>query len=151
MTGMKIVVALDGSDKGDAAVAAAAGLAEATGAEVLLLSVFSPWVDTAISDASTPKERLEEVTAARRAYLERKLEAFAGRPAKALVERLRWPAGRGSEEVAEGIARVVRERGADFLVVASKHAAGMTGLLLGSTAQALLRLSPCPVVVARPD
>jgi nucleotide-binding universal stress UspA family protein len=46
---------------------------------------------------------------------------------------------------------VARERGADFLVVASKHSVGVTGLLLGSTAQALLRISPCPVVVARPD
>jgi nucleotide-binding universal stress UspA family protein len=44
---MRIVVALDGSEKGDAAVASAAKLAEATGAEVLLVNVFSPWVDPA--------------------------------------------------------------------------------------------------------
>jgi nucleotide-binding universal stress UspA family protein len=148
---MKILVALDGTEKGAAAVAAAAKLAEAAGAEVLLLNVFSPWVDTAFSDAPTPKERLEAVAATRRAYLDQQVRAFANGRARALVEELRWPVGRGSEDTAEAIARVARDRRADLLVLASKRAAGVAGLLLGSTAQALLRISPCPVLVARPD
>jgi nucleotide-binding universal stress UspA family protein len=55
---------------------------------------------------------------------------------------------RETEEVPEG---VTREWAADVLVVASKRAAGVAGLLLGGTAQALLRASPCPVLIVRPE
>ena len=68
-----------------------------------------------------------------------------------LVEGERWPAGRGSEDIAEAIARVAREQGVDIVVVASKRADGIRGLLLGSTAQELLSRSPCPVLVVRPE
>jgi nucleotide-binding universal stress UspA family protein len=48
------------------------------------------------------------------------------------------------------IAREARERDADLVVVVSKRASGVRGLLLGSVAQALLQLAPCPVLVVRP-
>ncbi|HEU5318691.1 MAG TPA: universal stress protein [Chloroflexota bacterium] len=75
---MKILVALDGSEKDKALLARVGALARASQAELLLVHALNPWAD--------PGE-----------------------------------------------------------------ATGLTGLLLGSTAQALLRLSPCPVLVVRPD
>jgi nucleotide-binding universal stress UspA family protein len=118
---------------------------------VVLLNVYNPWVDTASSAAFTPQERLEEVASARQAYLEGQARAFAGLPVAVRAEAIRWPPGRGTEEVAEAVARVARESGADLVVVASKRAGGLAGLLLGSTTRALLRLSPCPVLVVRPE
>jgi nucleotide-binding universal stress UspA family protein len=61
-----------------------------------------------------------------------------------MVEELRQ-----GEEVPECIARVAREQQADILVIATNRAAGVRGLLLGSVAQALMRLSPCPILVVR--
>jgi nucleotide-binding universal stress UspA family protein len=54
------------------------------------------------------------------------------------------------EGAAALIAREARERRADLVVVVSKRASGVRGLLLGSVAQALLQLAPCPVLVVRP-
>jgi nucleotide-binding universal stress UspA family protein len=150
---MRILVALDTTEKADAAVAAAAKLARqvaAGGVEVVLLNVYSPWVDTAFSNAPTPEAQLEEVKAARQAYLEEKTGAFAGVPTRVLVEPLGWPAGRGSEDTGECIARVARQCEADIVVVASKHVSVVARLLLGTAVQTLLRLSPCPVLVVRP-
>jgi nucleotide-binding universal stress UspA family protein len=54
------------------------------------------------------------------------------------------------EGAAEFVAREAGERSADLVVVVSKRASGVRGLLLGSVAQALLRLAPCPVLIVRP-
>jgi nucleotide-binding universal stress UspA family protein len=54
------------------------------------------------------------------------------------------------ERAADRIAREATERGADLVIVVSKHASGVRGLLLGSVAQDLLQQAPCPVVVVRP-
>jgi nucleotide-binding universal stress UspA family protein len=147
---MKFLVALDRSEKNRAVLAPAAALARAAGAEVLLLNVYNPWVDTVFSAAGTPKERLKEVAADRQTYLEEQARALAELPVATRAEPIHWPSGRGTEEVAEAVARVARESGADVLVVASKRSGGLPGVLLGSTVQALLRLSPCPVLVVRP-
>jgi nucleotide-binding universal stress UspA family protein len=69
----------------------------------------------------------------------------AGLPATVVVD-IPSPGG-GAAEV---IAREARERRADLVVVVSKRASGVRGLLLGSVAQALLQLAPCPVLVVRP-
>jgi nucleotide-binding universal stress UspA family protein len=147
---MKLLVALDRSPKDAAVVAPTVKLARAANAEVVLLHVISPWVETAFAEADTPEGRLQEVTAASEAHLERMAAQFTGIPVTVRVEALRWPPGEGSEEVAEAIARVARDCAADLVVVASKHAADVVGLIIGSTARAVLRLSPCPVVVVRP-
>ena len=50
--------------------------------------------------------------------------------------------------VAEGLARLAREQGADFLVVGSDRRAGEGRVLAGHVAQRLLTLAPCAVAVA---
>ena len=148
---MRILVALDRSERDEAALLAATRLADAPGAEVVLCNVVHPWLDATLVPGSSERERLEDVVAERQAYLERRAAVFAGVPVAVRVEPLRWPPYARAEVVAEALARVARDSGADVVVVASKRASSLLGLLLGSTARGLLRTSPCPVLVVRPD
>lgn len=50
-------------------------------------------------------------------------------------------------DVAEVIARVARERSADYLVVGTKGRGALSRLVLGDTTHDILKRTPCPVVV----
>jgi nucleotide-binding universal stress UspA family protein len=147
---MKLLVALDGSDKDAALVSQAGRLARAANAEVVLVHALSPWLDPPEATAPFLDDRLAQVRGWREAYLQEQATALAGVPVQVRVAWYQWPAGGPSEDAAGCLARVAGECGADLLLVASKRASGLGGLLLGSTAQALLRRSPCPVLVVRP-
>ena len=147
---MRLLVALDGSDKDAALVTQASKLARAATAEVVLVHALSPWLDPPGATEPFLSDRLAQVRAWREAYLREQAGAFAGVPVQVRVEWYRWPRGGQSEDAADCLARLAAECGADVLLVASKRAGGLGGLLLGSTAQALLRHSPCPVLVVRP-
>ena len=54
------------------------------------------------------------------------------------------------EDVPSCIARVARDQGASILVVGHGRTGSLVGLLLGSTAQALIQQSPCPILLVRP-
>jgi nucleotide-binding universal stress UspA family protein len=152
---MKLLVLLDGSPNSEAVLEPAARLAGAAHARVLLLSVLDPLIDAAGVTATSTVEAMEQVTARRQAYLEEQARAFraaaeaaaqSGDPAvEARAVQLRH-----GEDVPGCIVRIAQEEGADILVLASKRAAGVTGLILGSVARALLRTGPCPVLVVRP-
>jgi nucleotide-binding universal stress UspA family protein len=49
------------------------------------------------------------------------------------------------------VCRVARELAADMIVVGTHARKGIQHALLGSVAERLLRMAPCPVLVARPD
>ena len=51
--------------------------------------------------------------------------------------------------VAETLVRVARKRDAEALVVGTRGHGGLSKVLLGSTAEGVIRKAPCPVVVAR--
>jgi nucleotide-binding universal stress UspA family protein len=51
--------------------------------------------------------------------------------------------------VADTLVRVAQERDAQALVVGTRGHSGVDKILLGSTAEAVIRRAPCPVVVAR--
>jgi nucleotide-binding universal stress UspA family protein len=139
------VVAMDLSDKADAAIAPSVRLARASNARIVLLNVFWPPVNTGHVVADTQAERMEYVQAERRRYLEEKAACFGDVDVTTRVE-----VQAHGEEVDECIARVASELNADLVVVVSKHVIGAAGVLLGSFAQGILRLSPCPVLIVRP-
>jgi nucleotide-binding universal stress UspA family protein len=142
---VKIIVALDLTDKDNALVPAAARLAQAANAEVVLLHVVNPFVDSAAVPAATRAEAVQQVVARAEARLHEYARAFST-PVEVRVVELE----RGGEDVDSCITRVTRDLRGDILVVASKRVYGLTGLILGSVAQSLLRQSPCPVLVVRP-
>jgi nucleotide-binding universal stress UspA family protein len=140
---MKLLIAIHVSDDDHVVVAPASQLAAAAHAEAVLLNVVNPFTDASDIVADTRHEAVRKVVAERQSYLE-VLTAQFEPEGGVMVEELRQ-----GEDVPECIARVAREQQADILVIATNRAAGVRGLLLGSVAQALMRLSPCPILVVR--
>ena len=54
------------------------------------------------------------------------------------------------DAIAEEIAQLAADLEADLVVVGTHGRRGLSRLLLGSTAEATVRLAPCPVLVVRP-
>ncbi|HLA64124.1 MAG TPA: universal stress protein, partial [Rhodothermales bacterium] len=73
--------------------------------------------------------------------------ALATRAAKARVP-VRYHVRAG--DPADAIAEAAREGGAALVVVGSHGRQGVDRVLMGSTAEALVRQAPCPVLVVRP-
>ena len=61
-----------------------------------------------------------------------------------------WRAEQGPDAPAKALERVVKEEGAEFLVVGTRGRGAMRSVLLGSVAHEMLAVSPCPVVVVSP-
>lgn len=142
---MKLVIALETSDNDAAVIRPALQLAQASSAEVVLLNVLNPLTDAASVVAPNRAEAVKQVDAERRAYLEQHAAHFSP-PATTMVEQLHH-----GEDVPTCIARVAKDLQADILVLATNRASGVRGLILGSVAQHLLRVSPCPILVVRVD
>lgn len=53
-------------------------------------------------------------------------------------------------DVAERVAAVAAELGADLVVAGTEGRGGIRGMILGDTTREILRRSPCPVVVVPP-
>lgn len=142
---MKLLVALQVSENDEAVIAPSVELGRASGADVVLLHVVNPMTDASDIVASNREEAVAQVVSDRQAYLDR-FAAQYDPPAGTRVEQLQH-----GEDIPNGIARATREEQADILVLATNRASGVRGLILGSVAQHLLRLSPCPILVVRVD
>lgn len=59
--------------------------------------------------------------------------------------------GGGPAGTAEAIAECAREERADLVVIGSRSRPGVRHFFLGSVAERVLRLAPCPVLVVHPD
>jgi nucleotide-binding universal stress UspA family protein len=123
-----IVVAYD--DPESATLERAAALAEQVGAELVVTNAAGPVQDESADDAARhARDRLEQ---ARRFLTERALSAefvpSVGAPAEAIV-------------------RLAEERGADLIVVGTRHKGFLERLVEGSVLQDVLRRAKCDVLV----
>lgn len=143
---MRFLVGLDGSAKDPAVLAAALKLGRAAGAELLLLNVVNPLVERPAAPTATATEAVARLLEERRAYLERQATSLENVSVSAQLEQLQ----RG-EGVDQAIGRVAHERQCDVVLIASKRAGRLRGLILGSVGQGLLTHSPCPVLIVRPE
>jgi hypothetical protein len=76
--------------------------------------------------------------------VEKFVSATGARPCARVVAHVRFDA------IADEIAQLAADLEADLVVVGTHGRRGLSRVLLGSSAEATVRLAPCPVLVVRP-
>ena len=141
----KILVPVDFSEGSVAALRCAAGLAQRTGASLTLLhvvdSLIAPMEDLNYTyvDSKALRAAVEKRANEKLSQLARK-EIDPTAHASPLVRR-----GTTWEEIIE----TARRGGADLIVIGSHGYSGLKRVLLGSTAEKVVRHAGCPVLVVR--
>jgi nucleotide-binding universal stress UspA family protein len=138
-----ILVPTDFSPAAAQALEYAIALATRLQARVTLLHVLAPvfW-GTGDVPAAPPPTYMEEIEAAAHQEIEDALTRVraAGLEGQALV---------GYGPPFERIITTARDNGVDLIVMGTHGRTGLPHLLLGSVAERVLRLAPCPVLVTR--
>lgn len=152
-----IVVGIDYSKTGDLALKRAFELAmEKPSAEVHIVYVLQSHgaltpLEASAGFASPEPQLLSQASEQLRQYADRKLQEFKaslppngkGRLFERAVSHLRLDAP------AHEIAQLASDLEADLVVVGTHGRRGASRLLVGSVAEGVVRLSPCPVLVER--
>jgi nucleotide-binding universal stress UspA family protein len=135
-----ILVANDGSAGGFKALDFACELAKHHGAKVLMISVeelpnFPASIDEVVEARAAENHKFHDVLAKAQAAAKAKkirfgTEVVAGHPVAAIVAR-------------------VKSLKADLLVVGFMGHSALYERIIGSTADRLVRLSPCPVLIVK--
>jgi nucleotide-binding universal stress UspA family protein len=140
----RILVATDFSEPSERAWSTARQLARALGAELRLLHVFSEgtlYAEGFISSAQT-----RAVFASARAWAETTLAEWRqAAHAEGLAAETLLRTGAAHVE----IVAAAREMGADLIVIGTRGRGGLERVLLGSVAERVLRMAPCPVLAVR--
>ncbi|MET9323878.1 universal stress protein [Streptomyces sp. NPDC003038] len=143
-----VVVAVDGSPQGQAAVAFAFAEASLRGAELLALHAWTTWADHgehSLGQAVDLVDLIGDVDQIRAAEERLLAQAVAG-------HQERYPDVTVHTSLVRGRARpalIEASGNAQLIVVGARGRGGFTGLLLGSVSQAVLHHAHCPVTVAR--
>jgi len=142
----KILLALDGSEFSERALGPALEMATKFGAEILLLRVITIEEETPISVGLSlrQQEMRPDYTRRYRDDAEGYLRGIEARWLNSGVE-VRIQAALG--EPAEVIAATARAEGADLIVMSTHGRSGLTRLLYGSVAEAVLRGANMPVLL----
>jgi nucleotide-binding universal stress UspA family protein len=139
----KILVPLDFSDDSRRALDYGLTLARSVGAEVVLLTVVEdtfPYPELFAWDH--PNEEFYKAMRERALHhMEELLEGASGVTVERVVVR-----GRPRQE----IPAVAADLHADLIVLARHGSSGLRSVLMGSTAEAVLRHAPCPVLMLPP-
>jgi len=143
-----IVVATDFSECANDAVAYGAVLAQRLGSEVSLLHVFEPpsFIEPAFSQEVQLRHDLRQWVEDARRHAAERLDRLARETAERGVKAhavLRD--GLPTDEIPLAVA----ERGAEMLVLGTHGRTGVSRVLLGSVAEAVIRQAPCPVLTVR--
>ena len=135
----------DFSRASGAAFLKAVALAKESRAELLLVHVLLPPTPF-IGDGYVSPKTYQELEAAARRAAQRELAKVAARAQKAkarvkavLVEGVPY----------DRIARVARSKRADLIVMGTHGRSGLSKFFLGSVAERVIALAPCPVLTVR--
>jgi nucleotide-binding universal stress UspA family protein len=153
-----IVVGIDYSKTGDLALTRAFELAtEKQNAEVHILfvlqtlGVLTP-LELGGAVGGPEPTLLAEASEQLRKYADKKLQEFKESEAAAGKTKLfeRAVSHLRTDAPAHELAQLASDLEADLLVVGTHGRRGATRLLVGSVAEGVVRLAPCPVLVVRP-
>lgn len=134
-----ILAPTDFSEPSQAAVRTAIGLAERCGAKIILLHVAQLPVAHPIEESFG----VDQIVEAARESLEDLSKNIP--PGVARGIQVRW----GMHGAVAAIISAARELSADLVVIGTHGHRRLERLLLGSTAEKVVRLAPCPVLVVR--
>jgi len=146
-----IVVGIDYSPTSDLALERAFELAAARPrADVHVVNVVRLYGMQAVVDGPAEPTgfasvSMADATALVQRYVEDRRQAFRGS-----LDSVRVRAHLRLEAPAQEIAQIAADLEADLVVVGTHGRRGIARLLLGSVAEAVVRLAPCPVFVVRP-
>ncbi|MFD5270315.1 universal stress protein [Streptomyces sp. NPDC058335] len=145
-----VLVAVDGSPRGQPAIAFAFAEAALRGTDLVALHAWSTWADHREHALGRPVDLVELVGDADRLGQEEERELTEALSAHrdqypGVSVRPRLVRGRTRPALIEASAH------AQLLVVGARGHGGFTGLLLGSVSQAALHHAHCPVTVVRSD
>jgi nucleotide-binding universal stress UspA family protein len=142
----RILCATDFSETAEAAWDMARDLARVHGAELMLLHVFADLPQ--YSYAEVPAPTVQQVWESQRRWVD---EAVAERVAVATRAGLRARPIVKTGAAAAVIAETAAEERADLVVIGTHGRTGLNRLLVGSVAERVVRLAPCPVVTVKPS
>jgi nucleotide-binding universal stress UspA family protein len=146
-----VVVGVDYSTTGDLAFDRALRLCQLEPVASLHVVTVAHWTP-GTGDAARPldddlKQSAAEHQAELESYVEKKVSALrsGGRPVPERIHtHVRW------EAPSEQIAQLASDVEADLVVVGTHGRRGLSRVLMGSVAEVVVRLAPCPVLVVRP-
>ena len=138
-----ILIATDGSELSQKAVAGGIEMAKALGAKVTAYSCVVEYLPMSEFAVETPQNVMEQLEK----EAERHLAAFAKEAQSANVPFETVKSVEFSPY--NGIIHVARERACDLIMMASHGRRGLAGFLLGSETQKVLTHSEIPVLVYR--
>ncbi len=137
-----VVVGIDGSEASKRAAAVAAALARRNNAALHLVTVVRPpegWWGV-IGSPPTPHAVADALTDAQRKIIDETLESMDLEGLEVeTVEEIGDPAG--------VLADYCKQKGADMLVVGRRGASLVERLVMGSVADRLAHIAPCPVLI----
>lgn len=141
----RVVVALDGSTRGERALDQAADLAAIVGAPLHLVRVADmAWLRLGQTGGSSRIAELTAEVAEERRQADRYLGDLAGKLRdRGLIVSTESRAGMAARELLDLV------RPGDLLVMSSHGRSGPVRWLLGSVAEEVVRQSPCPVLLVR--
>lgn len=137
-----ILVPVDFGEPSEHALKVAADLAKQNGAELTLLHVFDVPASYAGMGLS-PVDLLQPMWDAGRKQLEKTLENVRGSAPNATVLITRGTPWRE-------ILTAIEQKRPDLVVMGTHGRRGVPRAVLGSVAEKIVRLSPCPVLTVRP-
>lgn len=120
--------------------------AEHFGAQLILLHVTEP---VTYAPAYCPLALVQELRTTRRKAAEDGLAQVIADSESPRAKAVSWKAVVVEGDSAAETDRVARDFAVDLIVIASHGFTGLTHLLLGSTAEKVVRSAPCPVLVVR--
>jgi nucleotide-binding universal stress UspA family protein len=142
-----ILLPTDFSECANYALSYATSFARSAGASIICVHVIEPVVPTVGYTGMTEPLPMADISEQLEDSAERELPKIAGCEE---CSGLRVEEVIAHGDASSEIVRVARERGVDLIVISSHGRTGLGRILFGSTAEAVVRHAPCPVLVVKP-